>query len=223
MKDQAAGLRRRTFLSEEVAAYLRQRIVDGGYLPGQYIRVTSLAAELGVSPTPVREALMALWQQGFLEQLPRRGFRVAPLTKRDILDLFEMLAFIGGELAARAAVRLNDEALDQLSRLLSRLRALEKNGSASQVDSLDHEFHWLVYEAAESPKLLWFMNLGYHYVPHAYFASKSYRTHSAAGHLELLDALRMRDEVGARRAMARHLRYAGTHLAAEIGTDGTPI
>jgi len=66
-------------LAEDVARLVRQRIFDGTYAAGQYIRLDQLAVELGVSVTPVREALFVLSAEGLLSQQPRRGFAVVPV------------------------------------------------------------------------------------------------------------------------------------------------
>src|SRR6478672_6907232 len=67
-------------LAEDVARYVRKRIFDGTYAAGQYIRLDQLATELGVSVTPVREALFVLSAEGLLSQQPRRGFVVVSPT-----------------------------------------------------------------------------------------------------------------------------------------------
>ncbi len=207
----------RPFLSGEVASHIRQLIVSSRvFAPDEFIRVVPLAAKLGVSPTPVREALMALWQQGFLEQIPRRGFRVIRLTRDDILDLFLLLSFTSGELAARAAERLTDAQLVQLESMQARIAALQDAGTAEEIDALDHEFHWLIYEAAASPKFLWVEGLAYNYIPHGQFASIDYRAISNAGHRRLLDALIRRDIDAAREANVDHLKQAGRKVAEEL-------
>src|SRR4051794_12578602 len=90
-------------LAEDIARYVRKRIFDGTYAAGQYIRLDQLAVELGVSVTPVREALFVLSAEGLLSQQPRRGFVVVAVTVRDLTDVSNVQAHIGGELAARAA------------------------------------------------------------------------------------------------------------------------
>ena len=102
-------------LAEDVARFVRRRIFNGTYPAGEYIRLDQLAAELGISVTPVREALFELRGEGLLDQLPRRGFVVLPFTDRDITDVSNLQAHVGGELAARAAVNIDDAALAELS------------------------------------------------------------------------------------------------------------
>ena len=91
-------------LAEDVARFVRRRIFDGSYAAGAYVRLDQLAAELGVSVTPVREALFELKAEGLLDQQPRRGFVVRPVTHRDVTDVSNVQAYLGGELTARAAV-----------------------------------------------------------------------------------------------------------------------
>ena len=74
-------------LSDDVARYVRRRIFNGEYRAGEYLRLDQLAVELGISVTPVREALLNLRAEGLLEQHPRRGFMVLEVTARDIADV----------------------------------------------------------------------------------------------------------------------------------------
>src|SRR4051794_13883707 len=111
-------------LPERVELQLRERILAGDLRPGTFLRPDRLAVELGVSPTPVREALQALRADDMVRALPRRGFVVAPLDRGDVDDLFDVQARITGELAARAAGAIDAEGL-------ARLRA-----RAAEVDAL---------------------------------------------------------------------------------------
>ena len=89
-------------LAEDVARYVRRRIFDGTYAAGEYVRLDQLAVELGVSVTPVREALFQLRAEGLLVQQPRRGFMVLPVTERDLPAIAHVQAPVGAALAARA-------------------------------------------------------------------------------------------------------------------------
>ncbi|WP_435120678.1 GntR family transcriptional regulator [Amycolatopsis thermoflava] len=141
-----SSLRRTSFenkqqLSEKVAAYIREGIMVGQFRAGEYIRTERLAEELGVSPTPVREALMLLGSEGSVRWEPRRGYRVVPLTTRDVGDLFRVQAFIAGELAARAATELRDEELDLLEETQAKLEQAERDGDFDLVESLNYQIH----------------------------------------------------------------------------------
>ncbi|EUA26167.1 bacterial regulatory s, gntR family protein [Mycobacterium intracellulare] len=100
---------------------IRSRIFDGTYAADSYVRLDQLAAELGISVTPVREALFALRAEGLIAQQPRRGFVVLPVTGRDVTDVANVQAHVGGELAARAAVNITDDQLRELKEIQAQL------------------------------------------------------------------------------------------------------
>ncbi|MGV9423341.1 GntR family transcriptional regulator [Streptomyces sp. NPDC003656] len=79
---------------------------SGEARPGDFLRTERVAEAVGVSSTPVREGLLALRSEGFVQLVPRRGFVVAPFTRQDVRDLFWAQAQLSGELAARAARRI---------------------------------------------------------------------------------------------------------------------
>ena len=121
------NISQRKRLSDEVASYIRELIMAGVLRPGQIVNIDSFAREIGVSATPVREALMVLVSEGFLLTERHRGFVVAPLDRQDIKDVFEVHASIGGELAARAASRATPEFLAKLEKLQEMIEeALER-------------------------------------------------------------------------------------------------
>src|SRR5690349_13473691 len=112
---------RRGQLADEVAGHLRDLIMAGRLRPGDFIRLEEIAAELGVSITPVREALLTLRGEDMVELVPRRGYVVAPLSRQDVQDLFRLQADIAGELAARATTRLGEAELTELAELQGEL------------------------------------------------------------------------------------------------------
>ena len=112
---------RRPQLSDEVATHLRALIMSGRLRPGERVRLEEIAEQLGVSITPVREALLTLRGEDMVELEPRRGYVVAPLSKQDIIDVFTLQGDIAGELAARATARLTPADLAELSTVDKRL------------------------------------------------------------------------------------------------------
>src|ERR1700752_286186 len=104
-------------LSDEVAARLRADIMTGTLRPGTFIRLDETAAQLGVSITPVREALRTLRGEGMVQLEPPRGHVVVPLTRKDAEDIFWRQATIVKELAATAADRITDAEIDELEQL----------------------------------------------------------------------------------------------------------
>ena len=193
-------------LAEDVARFVRRRIFDGTYAAGAYVRLDQLAAELGVSVTPVREALFELKAEGLLDQQPRRGFVVRPVTVRDVTDVSNVQAHIGGELTARAAVTISDTQLAELTRIQTELEAAYAADDGERAVRLNHEFHRAINVAAESPKLAQLMSQITRYAPESVFPTvEGWPEQSNAHHRRILAALAVRDEAGARAAMSEHL------------------
>jgi DNA-binding GntR family transcriptional regulator len=215
-------------LSEDVARHVRQRIFEGTYAAGSYVRLEQLAAELGVSVTPVREALLGLHAEGLLVQQPHRGFMVLPVTGRDIADVSSVQAHIGGELAARAAINITDEGLVALKEIQTQLEnAYEREDHESAV-RLNHEFHRAINVAADSPKLSQLMGQITRYAPESVFpAVTGWPARSTKDHRRVLAALEDRDGERARTAMSEHfiagVRPMIEHLLNHGVVDGTDL
>lgn len=192
-------------LSQDVARYVRRRIFEGAYAAGDYVRLEQLAAELGVSVTPVREALLELRAEGLLVQQPHRGFMVLPVTGRDIADVSGVQAHVGGELAARAATTITDDQLGQLKDIQSQLEDAYRQQDHDRAVRLNHEFHRAVNVAADSPKLAQLMGQITRYAPEAVFPTVHGWPHrSVEDHRRVIAALEERDADRARTAMAEH-------------------
>ena len=193
-------------LAEDVAGIVRRRIFDGTYAAGTYVRLDQLAAGLGVSVTPVREALFELKAEGLLDQQPRRGFVVRPVTVRDITDVSDVQAHIGGELAARAAASISELQLQELNRIQSDLESAYAADDGERAVRLNHEFHRAINVAADSPKLAQLMSQITRYAPESLFPTiDGWPDESNRHHRRLLDALARRDAPLARTAMSEHL------------------
>ncbi|CAN3128137.1 GntR family transcriptional regulator [Mycobacterium sp. smrl_JER01] len=208
-------------LAEDVARVVRRRIFEGTYPAGQYIRLEQLADELGVSVTPVREALFGLRAEGLLRQVPRRGFVVSPITRRDITDVAEVQAHIGGVLASRAAELISDEQLRGLEAVQERLESAYRRSDHEAAVRLNHEFHRGVNLAARSPKLAQLMGqITKFALESVYPTLHGWPAHSTRDHRELLVALRARDGEAARVAMSDHLRAASGPLTDHLRAHG---
>ncbi|OBI83449.1 GntR family transcriptional regulator [Mycobacterium asiaticum] len=200
-------------LSEDVASFVRKRIFEGTYAAGQYVRLDQLAAELGISVTPVREALFALRAEGLVAQQPRRGFVVLPLTQRDLADVANVQAHVGGELAARAALSITDEQLRELEDLQTQLEAAYAADDDERKIRLNHEFHRAINIAAASPKLAQLMSQITRYAPESVFPKiEDWPDQAVKDHRRVLDAMARHDEQLAREAMSEHLAASAVPL-----------
>ncbi|MGV0632954.1 GntR family transcriptional regulator [Mycolicibacillus trivialis] len=217
----SAGLPPRSQLSEQVAHYVRSRIFDGTYPAGAFIRLDQLASELGVSVTPVREALVGLRVEGLLDQRPHRGFMVLPVTERDISDVSAVQAHIGGELAARAAAGIGEEQVRRLQGIQEELEQAYRRGDDEQAVRLNHEFHRVVNVAARSPKLAQLMSQITRYAPESVFPLVAgWPARSKRHHRRILAALQRRDAEAARTAMAEHLADGAAPMITHLQAHG---
>jgi DNA-binding GntR family transcriptional regulator len=203
-------------LSVSVADTIRDLILTGSFRGGDYLRLDKIAGDLGVSATPVREALMELRSEGFVELQPRRGFVVSRIQRRDIEDLFMIQGSVSGELAARAAEAMTPAALDSLREIHGQFDAQSTELDTATATQLTHAFHREINLAANSPKLAWILGTVGRF-PDRFFAGVvGWIPHSVDDHAQILAALEQRDEAAAREATTEHFgKIAGqliTHL-----------
>ena len=200
-------------LSDQVAARLRAAIMRGELRAGETLRLVPVAASLGVSPTPVREALLALFKEGLVVGEPRRGFRVARLDTGDIRDLFLVHAYVAGLLAERAANALDEEELGRLGELNAAIADSLQRDDRVHAAELSHEFHRVINKST-GPSLLHRLlaDMARWTAPDTLGWSAS----MPHDHTALLRALRRRDGAAARRLAERHVRDAGQGVAARL-------
>ncbi|TQR85130.1 GntR family transcriptional regulator [Mycobacterium hodleri] len=211
-------------LSDDVARFVRRRIFDGTCRAGEYLRLDQLAADLGISVTPVREALLNLCSEGLLVQQPRRGFMVLELTARDVADVANVQAFIGGELAARAAGNISGEQLAELRSIQDELERAYLGGDLERTVRLNHEFHRLVNVVGDSPKLTQFMSGITRYAPESVFPTLSgWPKQSTKDHRRVIAALERGDGDAARSAMAEHFTGGVTPLTEHLVERGVIV
>ncbi|ORB11894.1 GntR family transcriptional regulator [Mycobacterium noviomagense] len=185
---------RRAQLSDEVAAHLRAAIMSGTLRPGTFIRLDETAAQLGVSVTPVREALLKLRGEGMVQLEPHRGHVVLPLTRQDIADIFWLQATIAKELAAAAANLITDAQIDELDHLNDEFTAAVGSGDTEAIASAEFVFHRSFNLASGRIKLAWFLLHAARYMPALVYASDpEWGAAAADNHRQLIGALRRRD------------------------------
>jgi DNA-binding GntR family transcriptional regulator len=210
-----------TSLSENVATEIRDLILSGELHQHQQINIHRMATELETSITPVREALVALRGEGFVELLPNRGFRVARLDRRDIEDLYLVHSFVAGELAARACENMTDEQVDVLASLHAAMRESLVSHALDQMEERNREFHALIYLEARANKLAWLNRVIHLYIPSRFYARVDGWAESVmADHETIVAAFRARDPDAARRTMAEHIANGGTALVAHFDRTG---
>lgn len=145
-------------LREVVCETLREAIISGVLRPGERLMEIQLAEELGVSRTPVREAIRKLELEGFVIMIPRRGTYVADLSIKDINEVFEVRSALDSLANGLAAERITEEELEQMERLLVQIGACVDNGNMEKIVELDGQFHDILYRASRNDRLVGIIN-----------------------------------------------------------------
>lgn len=165
------GVTHRPQLSEEVADLVGNRIMSGELRPGDFIRLDETALGLGVSVTPVREALLTLRSEGLVDLVPRRGYTVSPLSRRDIEDMFWVQSAIAQKITRRSFETMDDGDRDILVRLAAEFGAAAERGDIDTVVSTQHLIFRAVNKGSNSPKLVRLLAGASRYVPYRMFAT----------------------------------------------------
>ncbi len=137
---------------EAVYDRLKSAIVEGELAPGARMLEVELAGKLGVSRTPVREALVRLAQEGLAELLPGRGARVRVLSPAEVSEVYEVRAALEAEAARLAAQRASEGELEELARLEAALHRIPKTDLAEQTRA-DTRFHAALVAASGNREL----------------------------------------------------------------------
>src|SRR3954470_3227326 len=132
---------------------IREAIVDGRLAPGERLKEEELARELGISRTPIREALLILQSEGLVETSPNRGATVRTHTVEDLDDLYQLRALLEGFAARRAATRIGIDELAELRRSCERFEQLDPETELREVVRENLVFHSTILDAAASDRL----------------------------------------------------------------------
>jgi len=131
----------RKSLKEEIFDVLHEKIIAGQAGPGEWLRQDDIATQLGVSMTPVREALDLLVSVGLAERVPYRGVRVPQLSADEIAEAYAMRLLLEGAGARAAALQWEQAQVDELKRILSRMKGLLSLDDMSTLRQLSRQFH----------------------------------------------------------------------------------
>lgn len=190
---------------------LREDILSGKYKEHEELREISIGEELGVSRTPVREALRQLELEGLVTIIPNKGAYVTGITPKDVHDIYTIRSMLEGLCARWATRHITDEQIEELEEiiLLSEFH-LKKEGNekAKQVSDLDGKFHKVLYEASNSRILEHVLSDFHKYVQIARTMSvgaKDRAEKSIAEHRGILDAIKSKDEVLAEKLANEHI------------------
>ena len=197
-----------------IARSLRRAISSGEFPPGTQLGEAALARQLGVSRGPLREAMQRLVTEGLVVRTPGVGFEVGQLTASDIRDVFLTLAFVSGELSARAVGALGEEEFAELRAIHHESLALVHRRAVHGLDEKNREFYSIINHASDSPKLRWAAALCIRYVPRSLYSDvPGWPDITVAGQEAMIDALEDGDADSARAITESIHHRAGEALA----------
>lgn len=215
LEDGAVSVRNTSAVATEV---IREAIIDGRLAPGERLKEQELASELGLSRTPIREALAVLQAEGLVDTVPNRGATVRTHDASDLDDLYRLRALLEGYTAGRAATRMSDEDVEELSASCNRFEA-HADGDVVDLVKENLIFHNLILEAAGSERAVRLVRnvIELPLVYRSYiFYSPEQRGISAHYHRQITRAIRARDAERAELVMKEHIFEARDLLIAHV-------
>jgi DNA-binding GntR family transcriptional regulator len=211
-----------TTLSREAYRALRTAILERRLPAGRKLVVRVLAEELGLSPTPIKEALAALEREGLVVAVPHRGYHVPRITAHDIEELYALREVVEGLAAARAAERADGALVVQLDRLLTRQRAHVRQGDIQHYGDLDLAFHQLLREASGNARLARVAESFNGQIRLLFGTSAQLPGRlqsSLQEHVGIVRAVKAGDPGAAEAAMRHHVKQAGIALLAYLSAQ----
>lgn len=192
---------------ESVAEIIRERIIIGIYDRGTKLKQADLAEELGVSITPVREALLALEAEGYVRGLPHKGLEVPDIIPEHLTEICDLRIMLERDLTAAALANMDQADLGRLLSLQQDLEAALETGDLFKVRTANYRFHFFLYEKAERPQTLHFVRVLWAKYPFTLQDVKQDRPQRMRSeHNLFLQRLQLRDHAGAVEAMVQHIR-----------------
>lgn len=203
---------------EQTVHVLRERILLGQLPAGSRIDLDELAAEFGTSRTPVREACLALADEGLIRVAPRSGVTVLGVTPEDTLENFALVAVLSGVAAAWAAERITPQELDEIKLLCGAV--VTAVDSAENPATANWSFHRAINLASRSPRLLRMLSQTGRLIPTNFLSLFPEQIPcSLDEHEALVSALETRDAGSARRVTEEHFTGAGQLLALHLSPE----
>jgi len=187
-----------TSLRAQVIDILREEILSGRLQPGAILNERDLAERLGVSKTPVREALTLLDNEGFVQTLPRKGYFVSAISVQDVHEFFDLRVILESAAAKGAAAKITDEQLEELGKL-----AVKGDSVETPSEQLDQNIRFHDYIAGLSGNARLAALIRKLHLEMQRMIAAGYLTHE---HEKLLSAFRQREPERAAEAMQEHIR-----------------
>ncbi|WP_379183300.1 MULTISPECIES: GntR family transcriptional regulator [unclassified Nocardioides] len=199
----------RSAMSAAVADHIRQLIFNGTLKAGQRVPQDDLAADLGVSRLPVREALIALETDGLVTSEPHRGTYVQPISRSDIEDHYDIYGMIQGLAAARALASVSE---DDVAQMRAWHEQMCTANDPQQTIRLNWDFHALLTRRGGSMRIKSILRQMSHNLPRELYELQTASPEANDGHAKILDALIAGDADALDAANREHMRVEGAYV-----------
>lgn len=195
-------------LRGRVFNHIREDILSGKYKKEEELKENTIGTELGVSRTPVREALRQLELEGLVKIVPNKGAYVTGISVKDMQDIYIIRSYLEGLCARWACQNITKEQLEELEEILYLSDFHAKKEHHDQLVDLDNRFHEIIYEASKSKILDHVLSDFHHYaqrVRKKTLSSNKRALHSNAEHNAIVEAIKQRDEEKAEALAHEHI------------------
>lgn len=202
-------------LSGRVFQKLRDDILKGIYKENDELREATIGKELGVSRTPVREALRQLELEGLVKIIPNKGTYVTGISNKDVNDIYAIRSLLEGLCARWATEFIDSKAIDKLDEIIMLSEFHSQKGSTDQVVALDGEFHEVLYDTCNSRILKHVLSDFHQYVQNAraYSVQAEERIEkSISEHKAILNAIKSKDTDLAEKLANEHMQHVIENL-----------
>ena len=206
-------------LREIVFEYLRQSILDGKLEPGKRLMEIQMAEQLGVSRTPVREAIRKLELEGLVVMVPRRGAYVADVSIKDVLEVLEVRMVLEGLAASLAAERMSDDEINELTSVCDEFKRYYEEDNIEGMIQKDVEFHDRIFNSTGNNKLNQISQSLREQIYRfrvRYISRYNKAKELVDEHQALLDAIRNRDPDKAYKCGMKHIENLTDHMMEQL-------
>ena len=194
---------------------IENAILDGEYKDGDSLNELRISKELGISRTPVREALMQLELEGLVRNVPNKGAVVIGVTEQDIHDMYELRIRIEGLASRLCAENITEDELRALEQIVDLQEFYLMKNDTEQIWKLDGDFHKIIYDASRSRPLRFTLSNFHNYIKKARDISvqtEGRAEKTVAEHRAILDAIKAHNGELAEQLTAKHIVNAEDNL-----------
>lgn len=202
-------------LRDVVFEHLRNSILNGDLKPGERLMEVQLAEQLGVSRTPVREAIRKLELEGLVAMVPRKGAYVADVSVKDVLDVLEVRSVLEGLASYLAAERMTDEEQEELELISYHFKRCVESGDTEGMIEKDMQFHDRILRSTRNNKLIQIAQGLQEQVQRfriTYFSEYNKSNALLTEHQAILEAIANRDALQAQQVSQHHIDMLGNTI-----------